>query len=210
MSFDSVWDIESTTTEIAIVLAGGIPPPRKYVQPENHPMIDWWKEKFPEAVFHLGGSRRMKQRFDETYKEGVNLFEGITEKTDWDYYADDTPAVREALTQAGYEETAYAKIVQDLRKNMRPPTDQDLDTLEYLATSADYAFDDEAITIMSKNDMQVVLRKNAQFYKRVFDNIDLDFYHDYLWKSSPLNPARENIQPFFNMLFKIAHATESK
>jgi len=59
--------------------------------------------------------------------------------------------------------------------------------------------------------IQVVLRKNAEFYRNVFDNIDPDFYYHYLWKSSPVyNSETFSIHKIFNQLFLTARAADAK
>ena len=70
--------------------------------------------------------------------------------------------------------------------------------------------DDEAITVVEMDAVQVVLRKDALFYRRVFDNIPSEFFYRYLWKSSPLQPDRAHIRLIMNTLFAVARSTEGE
>lgn len=76
---------------------------------------------------------------------------------DWDYYATDTPAMRSYLELMGY----VADTVNE----------------EYL--------DDSATCVMRRDSIQVVLRHDAEHYRRMFEDIPLDDFQRLLWKSSP-------------------------
>lgn len=160
---------------------------------------------------YLGGSRRMHQlsgdedalerdaEMQETIKagKGWNLFDPLTphtplipikEDTDYDYYATYTPELEEYLSRNGFDATDFVKALED---------------------SGSYSLDDEALTIMERDDVQVVLRNDAEFYRAVFDNIEPWFYKQYLWKSSGESTVqRDRIQEIFNMLFDIARAAQ--
>jgi hypothetical protein len=107
--------------------------------------------------------------------------------TDYDYYTTYTESVEQYLRDNGFSETSHSD------KCGRGYTQ-------------DYALDDEAIKILENGNVQVVLRKDAEFYRTVFESISVNFYYDFLWKSSPASPIRSNIQPIFNALFKAAHS----
>lgn len=77
-----------------------------------------------------------------------------------------------------------------------------------LSEANEYYLDSECVVIYTQDNVQVVLRNNAEFYRKVFENINLRIYYHYLRKSSPKKPDRSLIGPFFNMLFDIAHATK--
>lgn len=104
----------------------------------------------------------------------------VTDDTDYDLYATHSTGLEAFLVSVGFE----------------------------VSPVNEYYLDTEAIVVYKKDNVQVVLRKDAEFYKTVFENIDLEVYYSYLWKSSPAKPSRALIGPFFNMLFDIAHATE--
>jgi len=176
---------------------------------------------YPAGTFYLGGSRRMKQLYEERAAGNATVLQnspykhltGCNCSTDWDFYATYTPELEKILlNEMGFHESAYSICVRAIRKrNFEDLTLSELQILEDVATNAEYALDDEAISIWQKDNVQVVLRKDALFYKRVFDNIDSDVYETLLWKSSPTTTVdREMIQPLFNTFFKIAHAAESK
>lgn len=104
----------------------------------------------------------------------------VNEDTDYDFYATHTPELEAHLLDSGFE---YSQ-------------------------ANNYYLDSECVCILCKDSVQIVLRRDAEFYKTVFENIDLEVYYHYLWKSSPEKPNRALIGPFFNMLFDIAHATK--
>lgn len=138
--------------------------------------------------FFLGGSRKMAELFQDTYGTCDPFLQGdcpdfrifVSEDTDYDFYATHTDAVEEYLLDRGFE---YSQ-------------------------ANEYYLDTECISILCRDNVQVVLRIDANFYKTVFENIDLEVYYHYMWKSSPEQPNRALIGNIFNMLFKIAHATE--
>lgn len=133
----------------------------------------------------LGGSRRMSQIAEAT--RSPTTIE-IGPDTDWDFYGTYHWDLHQYLTNNGFDETGFStKMVE-----------------------TGYAIDDEACCILERHDVQVVLRRNAGFYLNVFENIPVQFYHDFLWKSSPAGPDRSQIQPIFNALFAVAHGMEGK
>ena len=69
-----------------------------------------------------------------------------------------------------------------------------------------YPFDDLAISILihPSYQCQVILRKDAEKYKRVIERIKPEFYRDYLWKSGPNAIQKEQIMAIFNQLFAMA------
>lgn len=103
----------------------------------------------------------------------------ITKNTDYDFYANDSQEIRKFLSD-----------------------------LEFVANPGmnDY-FDDDAVYIVKyiaeQTKIDVVLRKDAKFYREVFESISPEMYAKHLWKSNP-ECKRENIQPLFNEMFRIA------
>lgn len=144
------------------------------------------QSKLFEFTFYLGGSRRMEQRYEALYHSTILCAKPLeftiktTEDTDYDFYATYSPEIESLLLNEGFD----------------------------YSVANEYYLDSECVSILVKDNVQVVLRNNAQFYSQVFENIDLEFYHDHLWKSSPSRPDRSKIGPIFNMLFNIAHATK--
>lgn len=100
----------------------------------------------------------------------------LTKKTDFDFYVTYDEEVEAHLTRNGFYDTS---------------------------ATPDY-FDSEVIRIMELGQVQVVLRKDAEFYRQVFDNIDPHYYYHMMWKSHPEGCKRDMIQPLFEMLFKFA------
>lgn len=99
----------------------------------------------------------------------------LHKESDWDFYATHSGVLQQSLIDFGFEFTGTTKSY----------------------------FDSEAVEILEMGIVQVVLRKDAHFYKKVWDTIPLDVYIQYLWKRSP-SCNRELIQPFFNMMFEAA------
>jgi hypothetical protein len=105
----------------------------------------------------------------------------VTPATDYDFYCDDY-------------EIEGSKIIYFLKQ---------LGFVES-KTQPEY-FDDECVIIFKHADnVQVVLRKDAKFYSKVFESIDPQFYYHFLWKSSPVKPNPAMIMPIFNQLFRTA------
>lgn len=140
-----------------------------------------------QYTFYLGGSRRMAQReaeyldFDE-YIEADRI--NITKDTDYDFYATFTEDLLEYLLAQGFSHTVSS-------------------IGSYLNGYSHY-MDTEAIAIVEKDNVQVVLRVDALFYRYVFEGIPVDFYSKYLWKSSPHIKDVTAIQPIFNAMFAVA------
>lgn len=140
--------------------------------------------------FYLDGSRRMAEQYDEKYGGCEPYLHGdcpdfkivVSEDTDYDFYATYAPEVEVYLLDKEFE----------------------------YSPANNYYLDSECICIMCKDSVQIVLRRDAEFYKTVFENIDLEVYYHYLWKSSPEKPNRALIGPIFNMLFDIAHAAKGE
>ncbi len=67
--------------------------------------------------------------------------------------------------------------------------------------------DSEVVEIFKRGNVDIVLRKDKQFYFRVFNSISERFYKEFLWKSSAEFGGRtQDIQHIFNALFAAAHA----
>ena len=102
----------------------------------------------------------------------------VNKETDFDYYAT-------------YSESLFNQLIEQ----------------GWLYTASDVSYyDSEALHILQKDNHQIVLRKDAEFYRRVFENIPIWFYHDFLWKSNGEMPQcdRQRIQPIFEVLFTMA------
>lgn len=110
----------------------------------------------------------------------ANIYPGwfqISSETDYDFYA-----------------TYSTEIESFLLKNEF-----------YESSHGGYELDTEAVIIYKKDNVDVILRKNAEMYHRVFSSIDPDIYYHLLWKSSPDRLIdKKYIQLIFNTLFKIA------
>jgi hypothetical protein len=108
----------------------------------------------------------------------------VTDSTDYDYYVTHSASVLSYFLANGFD---YAP-----------------------SSRGGYYLDDEAVDIVQRGPVQVVLRHDAEFYYDVFETIDSRFYYEMLWKSSPVvtTDMRKNIQPIFNALFQAAHSRE--
>lgn len=164
------------------------------------------------APIYLGGSRRMHQlsgdeerlRVSSSHTDNQRVYRAlgvrtsddilvpqdieipITDATDYDFYATYSNQLEAFLVNHEFQVTNFVKGLEE---------------------NKGYVMDNEAVTILERNNVQIVLRKDAEFYRLVFDNIEPWFYKHYLWKSSGTNTViRSDIQPIFNMLFAIAHA----
>ncbi len=84
----------------------------------------------------------------------------IDPDTDYDFYATYSSVIAYELIKNGFVDTA-----------VESNTEYDLDT--------------EAVQIFYRDNVQIVLRKDAVFYESVFENIPKEVYVNYLWKSAP-------------------------
>lgn len=134
---------------------------------------------------HLGGSRRMAERCANEIPDlaAPHQYEvQINPKTDWDYYTTHSSDLELRLIKLGWDYTKSTIETQN---------------------GGDY-LDSEAVCILYKDDHEIVLRKNAEFYRTVFENIPVWFYAKFLWKSTPYSMVeRQDIQPIFEMLFEM-------
>jgi hypothetical protein len=102
--------------------------------------------------FHLGGSRRMAEKFPDRFK--------LDDKTDYDFYGQDTKENRAFLESNGFQ------LVQ--------------------ADNRDYW--DSLLADMYKSEcgtVEVLLRSDVGKYKAAFESVDADTFYYRLWKSCP-------------------------
>lgn len=129
--------------------------------------------------FYLGGSRRMWELHSHKYiSERCVHGICIKEDTDFDFYATHSEELEAYLRTHGFANTK---------------------------TDPGY-YDDEALQVLECDNVQVVLRKDAEFYQKCFESIDYEFYAAYLWKQSP-SCDRRLIQPYFNQMYSLLHQT---
>lgn len=123
--------------------------------------------------FKLTGSRY----FEKKCRNPETI--ATTEFTDYDFYAPNQERIHKWLLETG----EFECITSD---------------------AAMYAMDDDVCAIFSgiRSNVQVILRFEAEMYHGVLISIDPEFYRDYLWKSGPNQPKREQIQAIFNQLYK--------
>jgi len=133
-------------------------------------------------TLYLGGSRKMAAIAATANMWGLATPKiTINEETDYDYYATANPALKELLLLNGFE--------------------------EQLKDSELYPLDTEALYVLYLHNVQVIFRKDAEFYKTVFENIPVEVFVKYLWKSSNERTVkRENIKLLCNSYFAVAHA----
>lgn len=131
-------------------------------------------------TLYLGGSRRMAERFPTEVL--------LKSSTDYDYYATHSNALEQAIL-----------------------SNKDFEVTDDPARGG-YPCDTEVVKIVRHLDLnlQIVLRKDAEFYRTVFESITSKFYLDHLWKSSPRYPDSNAIMPIFDALFATAHAMEAR
>ena len=131
--------------------------------------------------FYLGGSRRM----NELHPHDVPIKD---HKTDYDLYATYMPELVTWLTAKPHDFL-----------------------VSHDAHVSGYPLDTEAVKILIPEDVggiQVVLRKDAEFYRSVFEAIPVKFYRTHIWKSSPVYEGSgvDDIMAIFDAFFAIAHA----
>lgn len=118
--------------------------------------------------FYLSGSRKMAEKYPLDIK--------INEKTDWDFSAQDSEAIRQWLSDNGFEKKDF--------KGKNYKCDQSIDLYEM-------------------DGIDVVLRKNIQTYVAAFDSISCYDYLTKCWKSSPyFNGDQNKIRQYMNAKYK--------
>lgn len=122
--------------------------------------------------FYLGGSRRMAERDPKVIK--INAL-----GTDYDFYITYTKEVYEFLTGIGFRVSASSYKYLD-------------DNAELVMYYSNGPFEN----------IQVVLRKDAEVYHRMFENISPEFYRDNIWKSGPNHLTQHQIRETINTLLK--------
>lgn len=137
-------------------------------------------------TFYLGGSRKMHQRLLDYLALGYSSLNELEPGTDYDFYCTWSAEIEEYLKSIGFKCTK--------------------------GHGASY-MDSEMVAILELDNVelvQVVLRKDAEFYRQIFDNIPVEFYYNYLWKSSPVfNGDRLFISSWFESAFKICRTFKS-
>lgn len=97
--------------------------------------------------------------------------------------------------------------------HLKPSTDYDFyiqDTVENRNKLSQYISgtfidthgygDIDAACIFLLGDCQVVLRHDAAKYNSMFESLSGEFYRDYLWKSGPNKPSKDQIKAIINQL----------
>jgi hypothetical protein len=164
-------------------------------------------ERAPFDVY-LGGSRRAAQ-LAGLWVNGVQTLTpyeqqyqiNISASTDYDFYTTYNSYVEKYLRDFGFTDTEHSNKCTAFRD-----VDGMLVTSEH---TFPYALDSEAVRILERDNVQIVLRADAEFYRTVFESIPTEFYYNHLWKSSPACVKREHIQPIFNALFAVAHEAQA-
>lgn len=108
----------------------------------------------------------------------------IKEDTDWDYFFDSSRTdIHDRLLASGF--IAVIAVI-----------------------AGPYTFDHLVHTIYThpEKNVQVIARREPRVYRGVIETMAPQFYRDYLWKSGPMKPTRDQIQAIFNQLFLAAGA----
>lgn len=135
--------------------------------------------------FRLSGSRFFAAR---------NTSIEVTDETDWDFYVQYEDGVEEFLAQLGF-----------VCLNKR--THQD-------AVDARYPMDDLALSYWCREDekVEVIIRSDAELYRKVLNSMTDEFFTRFIWKSSPFFEFKSKsrytestiIRSIMNQLFRTA------
>lgn len=137
-----------------------------------------------DTVFYLGGSRlKHIQARNEAPTDDLCMI-NIGPDTDYDLYATYTPALSSDLQRLGF---------QPFPSNRDP---------QYR--------DSEAVEIWYWGNVQIVLRIDAEFYREIFEDIDVKFFHDYIWKSSPTPKLDTQVLDIMRALLRAGRAATNK
>lgn len=103
----------------------------------------------------------------------------VKASTDWDFYATDSRELRRWLEARGFEKSDHSG----------------------------YEADTEVMAIYQRDGIDALLRRDALFYKSVFEAIPVHFYRSHIWKSSPkFRGDRDEIMTIMNTLFSVGRA----
>lgn len=143
-----------------------------------------------EKGFYLGGSR---------YFSNISDLIKINKNTDWDLFGENSIKNKFILEECGFTMT-MDKVDNDRHiDNLKLSPDDDTSYRYWY-----YKGDDLLAYIYTHNihNIQVLLRTDVELYKKVFYELTPQFYHDKIWKSSPLAPKFPDIQRTLNELFQ--------
>jgi hypothetical protein len=101
----------------------------------------------------------------------------VSDSTDWDFYCAPFEGHFDVLDELGFKLTVGSNL---------------------------YPYDDLACNIFVAPGCQVITRSDVDLYTKTIESINPVFYRDYLWKSGPNKPGRDQIQATFNQLFRTA------
>ena len=137
--------------------------------------LDEFLESATCAKLTLCGSRY----FAATNPSLIN----VEPHTDWDFFCGEDPQIEKELLDAGFY------LVQPAREHLDR-----------------YPYDDLALRIYqtTTREVQVIVRSDPELYDKVLLSIGALFYRDFLWKSGPNKPERDQIQRIMNQLFTVA------
>jgi hypothetical protein len=176
-------------------------------------------QSLPQPIY-LGGSRYMAVKHNAKlpnvkdpkilaacveYVRAQRYHVGITESTDYDFYATHHPSLEQCLISTGWAKVAPRPM---LTITTSSGTWCEKEALSLNGGSSPYDLDTEAVSIFEMQNMQLILRRDALFYKWVVDKIPIDTYFEKLWKSGPFTPDRPSIQNYFNSLFSTYRQTK--
>lgn len=99
--------------------------------------------------------------------------EKLSPDTDWDYAAQYEPEVERLLLKENWEPVA----------------------------TRDY-YDANTIAVYEKGNTQISLRRDLDLYKRIWNDVDPEFYSTYLWKKSPTAWGWGKRRAWFNEKYK--------
>jgi hypothetical protein len=117
----------------------------------------------------------------------------VNSSTDYDLYATFSPELRDFLIANDFDNITN----HDLHINNR-------------IAPGKYTSDTETVMIFERGKCQVALKRDAEFYRSVFESISPEFYYKFLWKSSPCGVKRTQITPMFNALYRAAKSTKKE
>lgn len=140
------------------------------------------KQQIIDELLSFGFRLGGSRRMAEKYPEKI----AVKETTDWDIYCPNGDRYIEKLKQLGFGEVPV-----------------------YTRTY----FDDLLVGIWKNSNIEnveVLVRRDAEKYTLAFEQISADMYYNFLWKSSPardqneIDPVFKNrVRNFFNALFAL-------
>lgn len=150
-------------------------------------------------VFHLGGSRQkqIQQTRNMSFSEMLRNPKAIIvdDNADIDLYC------------GGYDVEILFNELKSIGFRQVIDIDEDhgyLDSEALAIFTIDIHSGSSIAEAIAAVPIEIVVRRDVEFYKAVWESITPEFFYDYLWKSSPAGVAADRRRPIIDQLLATA------